>query len=830
MKYKQDEIIGFVFKFIEIQEKNKKKNEIIFQELIPMNQREIIFDLLNLNYIRTILVQKKTGLRNLRDNRIGKEMTDMKTRSKRTKEYYGITETMNENSSEEEENSIEIILSKDKILDLQGKDSIGVKSFINLLPFYGKDITLIRHRPNKDEYLSGKTREPLIRIDVNNFVNRVQSRLKEIPNAYRKYKIIKNEKRVSLVVNENERIKSNFISSLENDNENRNKDKNEINNNLIGDSSITISNIFNEKSIIHIKLINFIIYLFILLFIIADFILTNYYINLAKKKFNYLDNSHKIIVNLGYCKYLITEAIIANTIPNYIISSKIGKNKYITALKSELGIYHKELSELLELYITGSNTLSKNMSNYMSNKNITIKTLNNEFPKIEELPLITALTRLSNSIFYVSTISNLEAINMTDKYSYELMMNLLNGYYMACYEISNLIFNENQSNHSKILRQLIIFISFIISFISLLSYYKILQNYMFDIKKPINLFLTIKKQLFENLKYSAENFSNKLLNKFFGNEENEEESQQDYSTIIKPNDINIAKFKTAHEYKSSKKGNYLMFYFSQLFVMLFLFEIYNIVKYFYFGDYLSEIQKFNDIYITTQISHEYLVIRANIIKQYFFNNSLTFFNLEDKDINITFYNSFHDLSMKFALTILKTSKTDSFLQNDYLDLFQQYLYRNFTDCIKNDVIKNDNNYTDKLLNGFKPIKLEVFEILRCLFIRYFYENNTMMNNNISRLINNEKWYDLHEILINIIKPWYENVIGEMISSLESSFDTIITVNISVFILMIVLNTLVYCIIWKSYEEKLQNFLKKSFDLINLIPKEIKFIIVSKLNE
>ena len=74
---------------------------------------------------------------------------------------------------------------------------------------------------------------------------------------------------------------------------------------------------------------------------------------------------------------------------------------------------------------------------------------------------------------------------------------------------------------------------------------------MCDITKPINLFLTIKKQLFENLKYSAENFSNKLLNKFFGNEENEEESQLDYSTIIKSNDINIAKFKIVHEYKSS---------------------------------------------------------------------------------------------------------------------------------------------------------------------------------------------------------------------------------------------------------------------------------------
>jgi hypothetical protein len=352
---------------------------------------------------------------------------------------------------------------------------------------------------------------------------------------------------------------------------------------------------------------------------------------------------------------------------------------------------------------------------------------------------------------------------------------------------------------------------------------------MYDIKKPINLFLTIKKQLFENLKCSAENFSNKLLNKFFGNEENEEESQQDYSTIIKPNDINIAKFKTAHEYKSSKKGYSIMIYFGQLFVMLFLFEIYNLIKYFYFWDFLLEVGKFNDIYTTTQISHEYLAIRINIMKQYFFNNSLAFFNQKENDINNTYYQSFHYLSFTFTQTILKTSKTDSFLQDEYLDLFQECFYKNFTNCIKNKNEIDDDNFLDKKLSGFKPIKIEVFEILRCLFIRFFSENQ-IKNNGISELINNERWYDLHELLINIIKPWYENIIEKMTSSLNAKFDNIVTVNISLFILMIVLNTLVYCIIWKSYEEKLHNFLKKSFDLINLIPKEIKYIIVSKLNE
>ena len=42
--------------------------------------------------------------------------------------------------------------------------------------------------------------------------------------------------------------------------------------------------------------------------------------------------------------------------------------------------------------------------------------------------------------------------------------------------------------------------------------------------------------------------------------------------------------------------------------------------------------------------------------------------------------------------------------------------------------------------------------------------------------------------------------------------------------------ILYCIVWRSYEESLKVLLKISFDLINLIPEEIKYLIVTKLNE
>ena len=51
-----------------------------------------------------------------------------------------------------------------------------------------------------------------------------------------------------------------------------------------------------------------------------------------------------------------------------------------------------------------------------------------------------------------------------------------------------------------------------------------------------------------------------------------------------------------------------------------------------------------------------------------------------------------------------------------------------------------------------------------------------------------------------------------------------------FICLIVVDILVYSIIWRTYEEKLKLLLKGSIDLINLIPLEIKNIIIEKLNE
>ena len=832
MKYKENEIIGFLFKFADVQKKKKNRNDISLSEFIPSIKNEIIFDILELRYIRTIVVTKKSGFRNYRDKGIEAEFNNEIIQKKKRINYETNVSKKNEEISDEdyddEKEKEDIILTKDKILELQGRDSTEINNFINLLPFYGQNISLIKKIPNKEEYQAGKTREPIIKIEVNKFINRIEIKIKERPSILQLEKRTQKVKpRKSISLSGNRGIQLKFFSSNQKQNDN-NKENAEINLGLVGDSSITFSNIFNQKSVFKIKIINLIVYISLISLFILDFCLIYFKINNNKKQFLYLDNSYKILNNLVYSKYFITEAIITNTLPNYLISNIYGKKQYLTYLKTELANCHNEYINLED--IINSKIKFEKFTTFALFANLTLKVLTNGICTEEEMPFSSAMDRYSTQLFYISTISDLESINMADKYSYELMLNIMNDYFVYSKKSSFIIYDDIMKSIKKtaILKRIIIFLSLMVIIVSIALYYKVLVNFISDREKPINLFLTIKKNIFENLKISSENFSNKLLNKFFGNEENEEETHQDYITNIKSNDINIAKFNSFNGGGSGlKKSVSFMIYFSLLIAFFLIYELYIIIKYFKTENYFSNYSQFLEVYNTTQISHAFTLIWINIIKQYFFNETLINFNTEKNYID---YN-FNEISSSFSNTIFKTSTTNSFLKSQYKDLFKSYLYKDFSNFIESESIKNNSLYKDILKNGLKPLKLEIFEILRYLTIYYFINDKRNNKNlNISDLINEEKWYNLHNILINFVKPWYTNIVEILNSSFYSTTENLQAIYISLFIVFIIVISINYIIVWKRYEEKLNNLLNKSYDLINLIPKEIKNIIISKLNE
>ena len=87
--------------------------------------------------------------------------------------------------------------------------------------------------------------------------------------------------------------------------------------------------------------------------------------------------------------------------------------------------------------------------------------------------------------------------------------------YLECVnwkKATNILLNDSIEATKLNMPLMIIMIGYLfISIIILNIFLKLLSIFPLDREKPINLFLTIKKAVFENLKTSAENLSNKLL-------------------------------------------------------------------------------------------------------------------------------------------------------------------------------------------------------------------------------------------------------------------------------------------------------------------------------
>ena len=339
------------------------------------------------------------------------------------------------------------------------------------------------------------------------------------------------------------------------------------------------------------------------------------------------------------------------------------------------------------------------------------------------------------------------------------------------------------------------------------------------------------------MKNSSENFSNKLLNKFFRDDENEEESQHNFSKInIKPNDINIAKFKALNEYKSlNKKEVSFISYFIQLAVFYGIINIILLFEYLGTLPFCDYIHNFIDIYNSTYISEIYLVTRVNIIKQYFYNCSITNYGFTEEAAIYNFLYAFLFISQEIEPTIKETSKTHSFLEDEYKPLFQKYFFTNYTDLINGELIGI--NATDLYANlssymqyGFNSVNYKIFEMLKYLSIKYFMNSERTLNKNISQLINHPMWFEMHKLLVGIVREWYKNIDDLLSSYYNDYIDTKLNSYIFLFIVLIIVISLYYWIAWKKYEGEFIDSIQKSFDLINLIPEEIKNIIINKLNE
>ena len=816
MKLGPSDVLGYLFKIVDSNSK-KKNSTIELEKFIPSGNKEILFDLLNLNYIRTEIVSEKSGNRNLRGNEETLiENSQQKHKNKdKAKNITNISNVDEIIESSEEDKKTEVELTKEKIMEMQTKNSHEIENFINQLPFYGEDVFMEKHRPNREKFAVGKGHEALIKISIGKFITRIEQKINANPDLMKKYKGI-------------------------NDSPSQNKDfKNmsAINHEFSSDTTNFLANIFKSNIIFYIKVTSLIFFLIFLFILVMEFIFTFTNVNTIKDNITKMLNAYKLLEDIGFIKYCVTEIILCSVYGQpYIILVGYQMTLYddVVWLQDELAVLSEDFRSIFEQFSISLRTgFSKDYQELISNNTqVLIYTLINGKEETQNLSFISAMNRIPATIFHVSTISPLgdtNILNIRERNLYELMVNLLNGYYMYTKRLSLILAQDAvDSAKNSIVGTITFYSSFVFAIAFLIFIWYLLANLILERQRPINLFLTIKKQIFEDLKNASESFSNKLLNKLIGNEDNEEENQKDYQTNIKDSDINIVKFKASNDYKSKGKSNKEQLPdYIKLVIFFVLIQVYIIFKFFYSRNYIESVKKFLDVFNITYYSFCDIIINIDLSKQFIHNRTMPIFYHKNSEMGIDkespFYTTFYNIANSFEEMIIKTSKTDSFLKNNYLDTFTTFLYQNFSNEVFIDTEYMPNlNLLGLLDSGFIPVVNNIFEKLRFVWIE--------CHENKANTINDLRWCDIDYLVLYIVKPWYKEIIKIMHDEANKFLNGAKVVQISLFIIVIVIFILSYFIFWKSYEESLTLLLSRSFDLIKLIPEEIKYIIVSKLNE
>ena len=863
LKYEEDETLGYCFRF---SDSDSKRSNILLEDFHFNNNKHIFFDLLKLNFLRGEVVEQHQGknLANLnkiltssladelnqkRENDKIERLDTKKKKKKKNANNANNNNETDENNNEEEDEEDEIqqnLLTKEKILELQSKRSDEIKSFIFTLPFYGSDVSLEKHRPNKERYPVGKTQEPSIKISISGFIKRIEDKLKSHPDLKKKIEQAK------------QNLKS--LNNLDDSSISASSSGNSLNNSIStadiaavsvtsttsqsefnSDTSATLSNIFNEHSVFYISVFSIVFFVLILFYITSEFALSLYKINNTDNRMGYMDKGFIILNTIVYTKFFLTEIILSNENNDYkIIDDNLSLEEYKKLMMFEMSQYRENFSNTWLYYSNATVTFSKEYRDYTDTTILKIKTLSNNEETVEEQLFSIAMSRIPTSIFYVSTVTNnSENIIFVNRNSFELMTNLLNDYLLVWRHVTFLLVDDVKDHAEKsFLIDLVFALSWIVDLVTLIILWKLIKRFINDREKPIDLFLTIKKRLFEELKNASENFTNKLLNKFFGNEENEEEAMIDNNSNIKPDDINIVKFKTKNEYKQSlqSNGEYLWNY-MKLVIFFILIQIYMVFKYIYNNDNLKSMNKFITVFNATHYSQSDLLISINAMKSYYYNSTIEIFN--NKDTEYVFNNIFITLSDKWSEVLKETYNTSCFLKKKYVNIFYEYTNNDINDIIYFDnatKINGDSKeslYLGTLEFGFKAVLERFFELLRYIAINKMLDGKGLLEINENEKINYTDYIEFKEInsiVRNVIRPWYNEIIKIMNEEFNDFVDQIKVINIAMFIIVFCTVLILYVFVWKSYEDNLKTLLKTAVALINLIPEEIKYMIVVQLNE
>lgn len=663
-QFREDKILGYGFRFTSMEARSHKEGQDI--RLAFNSKYSIGYDIHTMNYARTNLVEKKSG--NFLDpitkspiksfNKSGYTSKSFKKQKTNRKSVRGNEDQGNTSDYEDGEFIQDNILTKEKISEMFSKNSEEIREFINEMYWFGFEVAYYKRdtelkNPYEDHYLKISQ----LKLTMDDFAKKIEAKRLE-----------KKESSIPSGAKEDKKDELKVTSAAD----------------FSSDSSSALSNVFTDKSVGTISFFSLIMFLSLSAILVIEFLFSNSVISDLNSRMFYAEKAYQLLNSLLYTKFFITEAVLAQNSSYLNVDSYYQGNytNYILDQMLEMSYYRQDITDTYSYFTNATLTFSDAYNTFITNEPVYIRTLSNGIPSSIISSFGLALSRIPTTIFYVSTVNNnYNQITMHDRNTYELMMNLLNDYYIVWQDITMILVDDFKTKTLGDNKMLIIFIvSFFVSIISFFGVKLLFNKFIDEREKPVDLFLTIKKQKFEDLKSSSENFLNKLLNKFFGNEESEEEQTVDSTLRIKSDDIMIAKFKQKTEYRQSiRYSSEYFFIFFRIFIFFVIFQIYMTFKYAYYLSNLSTMSHFVDIFNTTEYSQSSILLHCNVLKQYFYDPKIPILNSTDTQQQIV--NNILSLSGHQEKMLYSTYSSGNYISGDYITTFMNAINNDISSIV-----------------------------------------------------------------------------------------------------------------------------------------------------
>ena len=882
IRFRQNEPLGYCFvlneqeKIIKDDLKREEKiNQINKNQLVQYTNNLLLYDIEKFNYIRSkVLGMEEEADEDISEsmdlttehNKSKKENTNSpskKTRkdslsskdskkSKRQKKSQKNNESDSSSSSSSSHSSEDNKdknkknpLTKEAIMLLKNKDAETTRNFILNLPFYGSDVNLTRKYPNGSDFRVGYGFEPNIKISVAAHIERIDKIFENKTKNTDKLKKMFARKRSSLIKNnlfninkdedkkvnnENKTDEANKTNEEKKMDENKdNTEKNKLIENDFMNSTERLKDIFSKKSLILLKIMSLLYFLILIALYIVEFLLTYNEFSGLKNYSNYSRYQFEILSSLMYCKYFLTEAVLAQNVSYIIYDNRFKGDHYayimkmIEELRKYREILYSDISEFSEPY-----KIDQAFADYTSKKYLYLYMLIAFEPQIKPMPFWSAMTQIPTSIFSISKVENeIKEINLHNRNVYDLMMNLINDYFVGWKDITNMVINSIIKNSQINTYSILIFVfSFIFCILYIFIYYKILDIFLKEGTRPVDLILTIKKSRFEEMKIISENYMNTLMNKFLGDEVNvgrddNEREKEDDSIVMADNDIVISKFQKENVYNQGvfKTKRYLYIFLGSIITMV-IFEIYFIIKFSSSSTTFERIRLCVEVSNVTRNAEADVVMSYNVLKAYFMDPTIPLLNdnnstkiLSDRVRNIT--DAVEDWS-KISFLNMK------FLGTNYMNKFIKLFFQNITSI--NEGGFNDEDFYSSMKFGFRALISRYLSLMKTGALMH------LNGINKTDILDNEELGENGLKIVYVIRPWFKILNEELQITLDNIFDKMISLCIALFIGFFIFAVVIYVLVWKNVEFKLEKYLVNAIELINLIPEKIKQDLFDKLAE